>query len=148
MFQIWRCCHCGTGFLNPAPRPDLLNEVYKYSGHALLKPITLNAVLSSEKAFPNSTIDSDRVARNISTLDASGNPKAFDIGSGYGFYTAALRTMGYKTISINPGNYENVMFEAMNGDPPLPVMFETFEAKDKFGVILMSQVLEHIILKC
>ena len=128
MFQIWRCCNCGTGFLNPAPHPDLLNEVYKYSGHALLKPITLNAVLTSEKAFPNSTIDSASNCLNSSTLDASGNPKALDIGSGYGFYTAALRTMGYKTISINPGAYENAVFEAMNGDPPLPVMFEIFEA--------------------
>lgn len=101
--------------------------------------------LPSEKAYPNSTIDSDRIARNSRALDASGNANAFDIGSGYGFYTRALRSMGYKTVSINPGAYENSVFEAMNGDPPITVMFETFEANYNFGVILMSQVLEHIV---
>ena len=77
--------------------------------------------------------------------NASGNGKALDIGSGFGFYTHALRKLGYRTVSINPGDYENKVFRNLNGDEPLTVMFENYESSEQFGIVMMSQVLEHLL---
>ncbi len=144
-FQIVRCQQCGTGFLNPPPHTDLLKSIYQYSGHALTSPISLATVLAQEKQFPNSTIDAKRIVSWAQRLNRSDNYQALDIGSGYGFYTQALKLAHYDTVSINPGKYENQVFKAMNGNDPLPVMFEDFNTSNLFGVILMSQVLEHLV---
>jgi 2-polyprenyl-3-methyl-5-hydroxy-6-metoxy-1,4-benzoquinol methylase len=53
--------------------------------------------------------------------------------------------MGYRTVSINPGEYENEVFRNLNGDEPLAIMFENFEPSEQFGVVMMSQVLEHLL---
>lgn len=144
-FQIVRCQQCGTGFLNPPPHADLLKSIYQYSGHALTSPISLATVLAQEKQFPNSTIDANRIVSWAQRLNQSGNYQALDIGSGYGFYTQALKLAHYDTVSINPGKYENQVFKAMNGNDPLPIMFDDFNTSNLFGVILMSQVLEHLV---
>jgi 2-polyprenyl-3-methyl-5-hydroxy-6-metoxy-1,4-benzoquinol methylase len=53
--------------------------------------------------------------------------------------------LGYRTVSINPGKYENEVFKNLNGDEPLAVMFENYEPSGQFGVVMMSQVLEHLL---
>jgi hypothetical protein len=53
--------------------------------------------------------------------------------------------LGYRTVSINPGQYENRVFRDLNGDEPLPIMFEQYQAEQTFGVVVMSQVLEHLL---
>ena len=144
-FEIYRCSQCGTGFLNPPPHNGLLSRIYECSGHALTSPVTLKEILKTEKRSPNSTVDSERISRHARRMDESGNSRALDIGSGYGFFTKALRSEGYESVSINPGRYENEVFKKMNGSMPLPIMFEDYHDDRKFGVILMSQVLEHIV---
>lgn len=144
-FGIYRCDTCGTGFLNPPPHVQWLKAIYQYSGHGLTRPITLNEVLAREARFPNSTLDAERMARHADRLNATGNKAALDIGSGFGFYTQALRKRGYSTVSINPGQYENAVFRQLNGDDPVPVMLEDFHATEPFGVVMMSQVLEHLL---
>jgi 2-polyprenyl-3-methyl-5-hydroxy-6-metoxy-1,4-benzoquinol methylase len=131
--------------MNPPPSSQWLKEIYKISGHALTAPISLSEVMSREAKFPNSTIDAARLAKNVHFFNQSGNWSALDIGSGYGFFTRALKDVGFTTTSINPGTYENTVFEELNGTKPLPVMLEDFEASNKFGVVLISQVLEHIV---
>jgi hypothetical protein len=118
-FQIDRCGDCGTGFLNPPPSPDYLNSIYAYSGHGLTEPVSAESVLAAEAVFPNSTVDADRLVAVGASLDRSGSGQALDVGSGYGFVTRAMRASGYRTVSINPGAYENLVFEGLNGDLPL-----------------------------
>jgi 2-polyprenyl-3-methyl-5-hydroxy-6-metoxy-1,4-benzoquinol methylase len=144
-FDIYRCNDCGTGFLNPPPHVQWLKAIYQYSGHGLTQPITLGEVLAREARFPNSTLDAERMARCADQLNATGNKTALDIGSGFGFYTQALRKLDYRTVSINPGQYENAVFKQLNGDDPIPVMLEDFHAKEPFGIVMMSQVLEHLL---
>lgn len=143
-FHIWRCSDCGTGFLNRAPDGDGPKSIYQYSGQALTEPVTAADILAREAKFPNITLDAARMARDADRYNASGNKRALDVGSGFGFYTQALRKQGYRTVSINPGKYENAVFKALNGDEPIPIMLESFQDSEPFGVILMSQVLEHI----
>jgi SAM-dependent methyltransferase len=144
-FDIYRCGDCGTGFLNPPPHVQWLKAIYQYSGHGLTQPITLDEVLAREARFPNSILDAERMARHADELNATGNKTALDIGSGFGFYTQALRERDYRTVSINPGQYENAVFRQLNGDDPIPVMLEDFHATEPFGAVMMSQVLEHLL---
>lgn len=143
-FQIWRCSDCGTGFLNRPPHADWLKAIYQFSGQALTEPVTAADIVAREAKFPNITLDAARMARDADRFNASGNKRALDVGSGFGFYTQALRKQGYRTVSINPGKYENAVFKELNGDEPIPLMLESFQDSEPFGVILMSQVLEHI----
>ena len=144
-FHIYRCENCGTGFLNRPPHKQWLQAIYQYSGQALTKPVTLEDVLAREAEFPNCTVDAERMSQQADRLNSSGNRQALDIGSGFGFYTQALRKAGYQTVSINPGQYENAVFKSMNGDEPLSVMFENYDPAGSFGVVMMSQVLEHLL---
>ncbi|TRW91215.1 class I SAM-dependent methyltransferase [Candidatus Methylobacter oryzae] len=146
-FHIYRCECCGTGFLNRPPHVKWLQSIYQYSGQALTQEITLAEVMAREKEFPNCTVDAERMSDQADLLNSSGNDRALDIGSGFGFYTRALRNLGYRTVSINPGQYENEVFKKLNGDEPLPVMFENYQPQPpgQFGVVMMSQVLEHLL---
>ncbi|MGZ5051702.1 MAG: class I SAM-dependent methyltransferase [Methylobacter sp.] len=144
-FHIYRCQHCGTGFLNRPPHVKWLQAIYQYSGQALTQAVTLDDVLAREAEFPNCKLDAERMSRQANRLNDSGNHSALDIGSGFGFYTQALRKIGYRTVSINPGKYENDVFKALNGDEPLPVMFEQYQTSERYGVVMMSQVLEHLL---
>lgn len=145
VFQIYRCQRCGTGFLNQPPHPRWLQSIYQYSGQALTQPVSLADVLGREVEFPNCSVDAERVAQLADKLNLSGSQRALDVGSGFGFYTRALRVKRYDTVSINPGQYENRVFKAMNGDEPLQMMFEQYQTGQKFGVVVMSQVLEHLL---
>lgn len=145
VFHIYRCDSCGCGFLNHPPHPAWLQAIYQYSGQALTQPITLEQVLAREVEFPNCSVDAARMSATADAFNTSVNWRALDIGAGFGFYTQALRRQGYATVSINPAQYENQVFKAMNGDEPLPVMFEQYQSERTFGVVLMSQVLEHVL---
>ncbi|MGZ4994989.1 MAG: class I SAM-dependent methyltransferase [Methylobacter sp.] len=146
-FHIYRCESCGTGFLNRPPHMKWLQSIYQYSGQALTQEITLEKVLAREDEFPNCKVDADRMSRQADLFNRSDNHRALDIGSGFGFYTQALRKTGYRTVSINPGQYENEVFRQLNGDEPLAVMFENYQPQPpgQFGVVMMSQVLEHLL---
>ena len=144
-FDIYRCESCGTGFLNRPPAMQWLQSIYQYSGQALTEAITLEDVLVRETEFPNCKLDAERMSDKADWFNVSGFGRALDIGSGFGFYTQALRKLGYRTVSINPGEYENEVFRNLNGDEPLAVMFENYESDEQFGVVMMSQVLEHLL---
>jgi SAM-dependent methyltransferase len=144
-FHIYRCESCGTGFLNRPPHEQWLQAIYQYSGQALTQAITLDDVLTRETEFPNCKLDAERMSYQADWFNISGFGKALDIGSGFGFYTQALRKLGYRTVSINPGEYENEVFRNLNGDEPLAVMFEDYQPSGRFGVVMMSQVLEHLL---
>lgn len=144
-FTIMRCANCGTGFLNPPPSPAFLARIYSYSGHSLRAPISLAQVLGTEEKFPNSTVDAARMVRVGLSLNRSGNRRALDVGSGFGFATREMRAAGLQTVSLNPGEYENRVFEELNGDAPLKMMFSDYRDTERFGLILLSQVLEHIV---
>jgi 2-polyprenyl-3-methyl-5-hydroxy-6-metoxy-1,4-benzoquinol methylase len=144
-FDIYRYEICGTGFLNRPPHVQWLQSIYQYSGQALTQAITLEDVLAREAEFPNCKVDAERMSHQADMLNSSSNKQALDIGSGFGFYTQALRKSGYRTVSINPGKYENEVFKNLNGDEPLAVMFENYEPSGQFGAVMMSQALEHIL---
>lgn len=143
-FSIYCCDDCGSGFLNPPPTDELLAEIYKYSGQALSAPVSARAILEREERFPGSTLDAERIVGKAMTALKSSTGNALDVGSGYGFFTKRLVECGFRTTSINPGQYENEVFKEICGHEPLSVYFEDFSTDVEFDIILMSQVLEHM----
>jgi SAM-dependent methyltransferase len=144
-FQIYRCNHCGSGFLNHPPHNKWLESIYQHSGQALNDAVSLREVLETETDFPNRALDAKRIVGYANLYNTSNNNFALDIGSGFGFYTHALRKLAYWTVSINPGKLENQVFTEMNGDEPLAIMFEQYQCTAQFGIVIMSQVLEHLL---
>ncbi len=134
--------------MNPRPKLDWLEQIYRKSGHGLTEPVSLKQVLSNESQCPNSTIDAERLIGNAVGLLPQGKMlKALDIGSGYGFYSAAALRHGLEVTALNPGKWENDVFEAMNNFRPIETLFEQsslYGKKEIFDVVIMSQVLEHI----
>jgi len=145
-FQIDRCDGCRSGFLNPPPSREALEEIYATSGHGLQAPVASADVLAAEELWPNATLDGRRmVAGALRRLGGAAPRTALDVGSGFGFFTQALVAAGFETTAINPGKYENAVFEDINGFGPVPVMLDDYAPEAPFGVVLMSQVLEHIV---
>jgi SAM-dependent methyltransferase len=130
--------------MNPPPVSAELAGLYDLSGHGLEGPAVLSELLERERRFPNSTLDASRIVSTATRLDRSSSRRALDVGAGYGFYTKALIEARYLTTSLNPGEYENTAFRELIGTDPLPVMLNDYHSDEQFGVILMSQVLEHI----
>ena len=145
-YQIWQCRECRSAFMNPRPTRDWLKEIYHRSGHGLAAPVSTESVLAREVRFPNSTLDAARLIRVSSRLlRPSDKPRALDIGSGYGFYTAAARRAGYDVTALNPGAWENDVFEGINGFRPLNCFFEEANLRPgSFDLVILSQVLEHV----
>jgi 2-polyprenyl-3-methyl-5-hydroxy-6-metoxy-1,4-benzoquinol methylase len=104
----------------------------------------LKDILEAEQKFPNTTIDARRMIKRADLINLSGYKIALDVGSGYGFCTKELRDRGYHTISINPGKFENEVFKQLNGEYPIVGMVQDVKLDNKFGIIVLSQVLEHI----
>jgi len=146
-FCIDRCENCGTAFMNPRPSFEyLMSEVYSTSGHGLTAPITLDAILESERQYPNATRDAKTlVSVALSYLPPFHGPrKALDVGSGYGFFSKEALEAGFEVTAINPGRWENVVYRQLTGLEPIERAFEEVEFNTHFDLVLLSQVLEHM----
>lgn len=145
-FSLWRCSSCQTGFMNPQPTKEYLNSIYHKSGHGLTTPISFEEVIKGETEYPNATVDAKRLVERAKIFMAGKEGlKALDIGSGYGFFTNAALKAGFRVSAVNPGKWENEIFEKLNGFSPVPQFFEEVDfASEKFHLVILSQVLEHV----
>ncbi len=148
VFNFWRCNDCKVGFMNPRPDFEWLKNIYSKSGLGLSSPTTLKEVLDKEVECPNVTVDARRIISGVlNILPNDKSLKALDIGSGYGFFSAAALKQGFEVAAINPSIWENDVFEAMNGFRPVESTFEESDfnsQSEAFDLVILSQVLEHI----
>ncbi|MBC2710768.1 MAG: methyltransferase domain-containing protein [Desulfosarcina sp.] len=156
-YSIFTCNDCTGGFLNPRPSNETLERIYSLSGHGLSQEVTCDDILNQEEEFPNSSVDAERmisISKNLfpshRTDEFGGQHTLIDIGSGFGFYSLCGVKHGFDVVSVNPGTYENRVFNEMflrNGlTANIHVgMFEHFcFDKETFAVAIASQILEHI----
>lgn len=152
-YGIFRCGKCSSAFVLPRPSTEYLDEFYASALNSHVQFLLETAeesyfekVIKDESAYPNSTIDSVRIARECKNL-VRGN--AFlDIGAGYGFFSRAAAEEGFSVTAIEPAREERIVFKRMNGFEALPGMLtEEFVSSraNSFDVVLMSQVLEHVL---
>jgi 2-polyprenyl-3-methyl-5-hydroxy-6-metoxy-1,4-benzoquinol methylase len=145
-WSILKCKTCGCGFLNPRPTREWLETIYSKSGHGLTAPISFDEVLAAEREYPNATVDAARLVGRAKELlpEEKEGLTALDIGSGYGFFTAAALRAGFSVTAINPSVWENNIFQQMNGFRPIEAFFEDVDFTQQFDLVILSQVLEHI----
>lgn len=146
-FHIDRCKNCGTAFMNPRPTFEyLISSIYSTSGHGLAAPITLDSLLELEREYPNATKDAETlVGVALKYLPPSQvRRKALDVGAGYGFFSKAALQAGFEVTAVNPARWENVIYRELTGLDPIEDAFENMEFNERFDLILLSQVLEHM----
>jgi SAM-dependent methyltransferase len=147
-----RCASCGSAFVQPRPTEEYLEQFYLTSNSMqdvraddTSESSACQKVLAAEAAFPNSTVDAERIARTCRKLCAGS--RFLDIGAGYGFFSRAALEHGFQVTAIEPTDICRQIFQQMNGFEPLAGMLTDQFAQEhagSFDVILMSQVLEHI----
>jgi 2-polyprenyl-3-methyl-5-hydroxy-6-metoxy-1,4-benzoquinol methylase len=151
-YEIYRCGECKSAFVSPAPTDEHLNKVYEGEMNSMvgfLKGVDaeehLKLILQLEEDYPNSIIDAKRIASYCKKFSSGFD--FLDIGAGYGFFTNAAQSIGFNCTAIEASSTNCKIFKLMNGFEPLNQMLnEKFieENLNKFDVVLLSQVLEHI----
>jgi SAM-dependent methyltransferase len=151
-YTLRRCGTCRSAFVVPRPTAEYLTEYYagSNSSHAIALDITndrssYEKVLSEETAFPNSSVDSERIA--LTCREMSRGRRFLDIGAGYGFFSRSAIKRGFEVTAVEPTEICRKIFKLMNGFEPIPGMLTDELAQEYsgcFDIVLMSQVLEHI----
>ena len=125
---------------------------YATSGHRRDAPdagASLDAVLRSEREFPNSTVDARRMIHTVRSLlrDQTGDrPALLDVGCGYGFFSREASAQGFAVTAIELASAERAIARSIADLEALNVPFEKFEAPAaSYSAILMSQILEHAL---
>ena len=146
-FKLDRCCTCGTGFVNPRPSMEYLKSIYAKTGHGSKSLISFDEVMAGEIEFPNSTVDAQRIIKYAQKLlGRRKNLQLLDIGSGYGFFSRAGIAAGFQVTAVNPASLENSIFKQLNGFDPIPRFFEEVDfGAEKFDLVILSQILEHLL---
>jgi SAM-dependent methyltransferase len=151
-YPLFLCTSCGSVFVVPRPTPEYLEAYYTgaTSSHAVALGTTSDIagyekVQADEAAFPNSSVDSEQIARNCREL--SRGSRFLDIGAGYGFFSRSALQHGFQVKAIEPTEMCRKVYRLMNGFEPLGGMLSNDFVQQHtgtFDVVLMSQVLEHI----
>lgn len=151
-YKIYRCKACKSAFVAPLPTEEYLKKYYgsEMNSHGgFLQDDDVEKhykfILNNEEAYPNSIVDAKRIASFCKKF--SSGYDFLDIGAGYGFFTNAAQSVGFNCTAIEAGLNNCKVFKLMNGFEPLNQMFDekfTEENRNKFDVVLLSQVLEHI----
>ena len=121
---------------------DFLIDFYSSEGKDGLTP---ESAISQERAQPNSTIDAARMVGTIDRLTrALANRRFLDVGCGYGVFSRCAIDAGFDVLPLELAENEREITRAQTGLDPVACTFETFESPpESFGVVFMSQVLEH-----
>lgn len=152
IFSIFMCSSCGGAFVNPAPSKDFLLNFYKSDQNSMENNLSnqtdkdkLQVILNEEKEFPNSTLDAKKIINNITNIT---NKKIFlDVGAGYGFFSKEAKKANFDVTALELNDNVRKIFKLLNGFEAVNKNFnEEFveENKEKFDIVLLSQVLEHI----
>lgn len=148
-YPIDRCSACGYGFVNPRPSPEFLEVHYSQSGHGKATVPSVEWIIGTESADPNSTIDARRMISTIQRLTRNRrgmSGRFLDVGAGYGYFSREAVNHAFHVIAINPAADEREVAKSVSGIEPVQTTFEALRMDPaSLSVILMSQVLEHVL---
>ncbi|OVE74341.1 hypothetical protein BVX94_00595 [bacterium B17] len=145
-FLILKCNSCGHGFVDPMPEPSVLAELYDEQSYGTRKVDAADAseIKRTEELYPNATLDAERMLRTAKAMLNNSELSMLDVGCGYGFSSRTAKELGMRATALEiSSNGRNMTKEIAELDP-VPSTFDDFTTEDKFDIILMSQVVEHV----
>lgn len=144
-YRLERCPSCSFVFVNPRPSRIEITAMYRELGGHCRDSATAADVLESERVAPNSTADAHRIVQTLVAVTGAAG-RLLDVGSGYGFFSAAALEAGFEVDALEIAPLERTLGREIAGVEALPDEFEDYEAPPAtYDAILMSQVLEHAV---
>lgn len=135
--HILRCLSCGHMFIYPIPLIDLESRTMEslsdaeFFGNGFLKILHENIVINREIRWVRKFIHGSA-------------PRLLDIGCGTGWTTAIWRKNGFKTVGLEPSLQRGKLAQEKYGIEIYHAHIERFEPKEKFDLVIMRHLLEHI----
>jgi SAM-dependent methyltransferase len=142
-YPVLKCRECKTAFV--WPRPDENEMLCYYSDRKYSNSAHENVIESGTLYYPNSRSDAQRIISRCSEL--SDGKRFLDVGAGFGVFSKVALESGYKVCACEPNPNAREVYKSQNGFEPLSCMFDqkyADENRQKFDVVLLSQVLEHV----
>ena len=131
-WRVERCLDCSLGFLNPQPSWDDLQAYYTesydaYSRSGDVEAAARDALNSGEVRF----------------LPIPKGKRVLDFGCGGGFFLRVCQRLGATVKGIEPSPI-GAEFARSHGLDVFHGTLEQFETDEKFDIITVNQVLEHV----
>jgi SAM-dependent methyltransferase len=138
-FLYSRCSSCGFIFVNPRPNPVELAAWY--AGHSSFRGHDTGESL----AYWETGWKQNHERYILSRLGARG--KLLDIGCGYGLNISLFQEYSgrFECHGIEPDRVVAAECARRTGVKPFVGMFEDFEVEEKFDLVFLNQVIEHVI---
>lgn len=149
VFSVIECASCGLWYLNPRPNVTELETIYPSNYHAYnIRP---PATQDSLQAKPLTTrvrhsIYSRRFRHPLHFFENRNSIDLLDIGCGDGWMLDLYQTAGKGRIKTFGVDFNNEICEVARsyGHTIYCGRFEDLDVKQKFDIINMSHVIEHV----
>lgn len=128
------------------PRPDI-REIKEYYFKDTYSNLTIDQVIQLDsRYYPDTLADSNRIIEKCWSLKKGYD--FLDVGAGFGSYSRAAQKKGFHVSACEPNRNARAVFFQTNGFKPDACRFDrkyAYSHKEKYDVVLLSQVLEHIV---
>lgn len=141
-FDVIDCEYCGFKHIIPIPTAEELEEVYREDYYTKEKPLYIERSKEDEKWWD---IVYEERYEIFEELLKPGRRRILDVGSGPGFFLAHGKKRGWNVTGIEPSS--KAAKHARSLDLNIIENFlswETAKQMEKYDVVHMSKVLEHI----
>jgi len=139
-YRLVKCKRCGLIYLNPRPTQQEINELYsaKYHVGGLLgqEPKTEEEV---EKEINKSIGRAEEIVKQFGKTG-----KLLDIGCGAGFFIACLKRYGWEVSGVEISEWASKFAKGKLGLNVFHGTVEDYRSNERFDVITMYHVLEHL----
>lgn len=135
--DIRRCRSCGHLFMYPVALPDLNSRSMQsvddaeLFGSAILRFLYEKLIITEEIRAVRKYIKNER-------------PRVLDIGCGSGWIASIWKKHGFHVLGLEPSHERRKVCREKYGIETVADYAEHFKTQEKFDVILMRHLLEHI----
>ena len=131
--QKYKCEKCSLIQLAPRHPESVLEEGYAYSDSSKFSNPSIHRARTFKRAIDK-----------ISHLLPPKGSHVLDVGCGSGEFVQVMKTIGYKAIGLEPNKKLSEIIRKKFNATILTGTLEDIEISDKFEIITMWDVLEHV----
>jgi 2-polyprenyl-3-methyl-5-hydroxy-6-metoxy-1,4-benzoquinol methylase len=141
-FHIYHCSNCQVRFTQNAPTEEAIGAYYKsenYISHTDTAKGLINRIYRSVRNY-----SINQKTKLIKTVTGLSKGSLLDVGSGTGYFAAAIKNEGWDVTALEPDEGARKIAIEQHSLKEIPVA-ELFSLPDnKFDAITLWHVLEHV----